>query len=679
MRLGNPLSLLACLFAIAAAATLTGRATAEEAPVAVTVRADQADGRMLSDSVTNASLAAIYSQTTTPLADAAFGWVRATNALSYVRCYNWLGDGVPKSSPDWFSGCRVAKKGPDGAPVYQWDGLERALDVLVSSGVKPMIVCAGMPDVMAAGPIRRNEGGAAANRPANYLQYQDMLTQMFRRLVKTYGAEEVRTWYFEVWSQPDHEGSWEGGRPAPFTDDVAAAAVEPFNKLYDHFAAAALTVDEKLRIGGPGLAGDVSFLKRFLEHCARGTNSVTGKPGARLDFVSWNRYGTVADIVRWNGELRAMVERDYPEIKGAQFILSECGSGSIEGARSSTAYEAARMAALLDANARAPRPMDLIFRAGDLVDDHFGGFRSLITRLGDNTLPLPAFRFYMMLSKMGSERLKAEAAPGVGVLATRSPIKSQRNASQVLLYRYDPSVLPDGGNPVTVKLKLTGLPSNLLRLPMRLYRVDAATHAVHEAWEKTGRLRPAPDALGRLLLGEDPFRPSEETPGVFINSGEVSVDVTLQPNSVVLVTFGAEPDYAADLCPRGQRLRRAEDDLSAAAELQSAGRYEKAIDELRAIQKRYADTYVRQSVLYALVGIYELDLKSPDEAEGVRKELLAMSVDDFVSLGLVQRLRVDRVRRKDTVGEAALSKQIADIEARLKAQRDWPLKRYVGQ
>jgi hypothetical protein len=336
------------------------------------------------------------------------------------------------------------------------------------------------------------------------------------------------------------------------------------------------------------------------------------------------------------------------------------------------------MAALLDANTRSQRPVDFIFRSGDLVDDHFNGFRSLITRVGDNTLPLPAFRLYMMLNKMGSERLKTEAPAGIGVLATRSTAKAQRNASQILLYRYDPSVLPDAGSPVTVKLKLTGLPTNLIRLPMRLYRVDAATHAVYEAWVNAGKPRPAPEALGRFLLGDDPFRPAEETPGVFINAGEVNVDVTLAPNSVALVTFGAEPDYATDLSPRGQRLRRAEDDLAAAAELQATGRFEKAVDELRSIQKKYADTSIRQSALYALVGIYELDLKSPDQAEAVRKEILASTADDFVRLGLVQRLRVDRVRRGDVAGAEELSRQIAALEARIKAQRDWPLKRYLG-
>jgi len=670
---------LLCSLTLALGCALVPLARAADTPPEVVVHVGQPEGKLLSDSLTNSSVEAIYGQTTTPLAEAAFGWVRETNALSYVRCNNWLGDGISKRSPQWFSGCRVVGKGPDGAPVYQWEGLERVLDLLVASGVKPMIVCGGLPDALTTGPIRRNESGGAVNRPVDYARYQDMITQMFRHLEKTYGAEEVRSWYFEVWSQPDHEGSWEGGRAAPFTEDTTVAQAEPFNRLYDHFVAGALAVDEKVRIGGPGLAGDVSFFRRFLEHCARGTNAVTGKPGTRVDFLSWHRYGTVSDILRWNSELRGIVETDFPELKGAQYILSECGSGSVEGTRSATAYEAARMAALFDGNARSPRPVDLIFRAGDLVDDHFNGYRSLITQVGINTLPLPAFRLYMMLTKMGAERLKTDTPAGTGALATHPTAKAQKNALQVLLYRYDPSILPNTGTPTEVKVRLTGLPTNLLRLPMRLYRVDEDTNAPYEAWDAAGKPRPAPETLGKKLLGEDPFRPTEESPGVFINSGEAVLDVKLAPNSVTLVTLGAEPAYSADICARGERIRKGEEALAEAMDFQFSRRFDKAVDALRTIQKKYADTYFRQTALYALVGIYELDLKSPDEAEAVRRELLATPLDDLVRLGLLERLRVDRVRKNDKPAVAQLTREITTIEAHLKDLRQWPLKRFTGQ
>jgi hypothetical protein len=677
---------------------LTPAGGAEPAPAAVVVHTDQVSGRLVPDSVTNASYEAVYGQTTSPLADAAFQWVRATNSLSYVRCYNWLGDGIPRNRPEWFAGCRVARRGPAGQIVYQWEALERVLDTLIASGVKPFLVCGGVPDALAAGPIRRNEGGQAANRPRDYAQYQDMIAQMVRRLVKTYGVEEVRTWYFEAWSQPDHEGSWEGGRPAPFAEDADDAAVEPFCRLYDHFAAGVLSVDEKLRVGGPGLAGDLSFFRRFLAHCARGPNAVGGRVGARLDFISWHRYGTVADIVRWNAELRGIVEKDFPELKGAQYVLSECGSGLIEGSRALSAYEAARMAALLDANNRASengaaKGVDLMFRTGDLTDDHFDGFRPLITRIGLNTVPTPAFRLYMLLAKMGLERLKAEAPDGVGVVATRASTRTSRNATQALVYRYDPSVLPGAGEPGPVRVRFTGLPPTLLRLPLRVYLIDEQHNAPYEAWVAAGRpkptVRPGEDApaiqdgalreLGARLAGEGVFPPFQENLSAFVNNGEAFVDLQLAPNAVALVTLGVEPTYDVELSRRGERLRKAEADFAAAAEIRAARQVDRAVEALREITTRYADTYWREAALYSLVGIHELDQRNPTQAETVRRELLQLPLDDFTRLRLLERLRVDAARRGAGPEVEARTAEIAVLEAALAAQRQWPLRRWLGR
>lgn len=693
------LSLTALL--LGSAALAPSGTVAQEKPAEVIVRTDQVDGRLNSSAITNTSVEAVYGQTTSALSDAAFQWVRATNALSYVRCYNWLGDGIPKNRPDWFSGCRVAREA-SGRVVYHWEGLERVLDTLVASGVKPYIVCGGIPDALSAGSIRRNEGGQSINGPKDYALYQDMITQMLRRLVKTYGAEEVRTWYFEVWSQPDHEGSWEGGRSAPFTGETSDQQVAPFLRLYDHFAAGALSVDEKIRIGGPGLAGDLSFLRKFLAHCARGTNAATQKPGARLDFISWHRYGTVSDIVRWNAEVRGMVETEFPELKGAQFILSECGSGPVEGSRASSSYEAARMAALLDANLRAARGVDLMFRTGDLVDDHFDGFRPLITQIGQNTLPLPAFRLYMLLSKMGTERLKGEAPAGVGVVAARSASKTTtRGATQVLVYRYDPSVLPGGGSVQNVKLRFTGLPSNLLRLPARTYRIDSEHHAVYEAWEKAGRLRPTESdieerlreqqtgkpnpayarllELGQELLGKTPFAPDEENLGVFVNSGEIVMDLKLPPNSVTLVTLGAEPNFDVDLSKRGERLRRAEEDFNNAALERRSAPPQKAIDAFQRVREKYSDTYWAEAALFSIAGIFELDAKSPAQAESARRELLKLPLDDFARIRVLERLRVDAARGGDQARIEELTRAIAQLELSLAEQRKWPMRRYLGQ
>lgn len=665
------------LAALAFAGVASGAVAGDPRSPEATVHTSQVEGVFRSSAYTNITCDAVYAQTTSNLADSAFSWVRATGALSYVRCYNWLGDGVPKSRTEWFSGCRVAAKGPNGEMVYRWEALERVLDTLLASGVKPFLVCGGLPDALLEGPIRRNEGGAAANRPADYGRYQDLITQMLRRLVKTYGAEEVRTWYFEVWDQPDHEGSWVGGRPAPFVEPPAPEAVAPFNRLYDHFAAAAASVDPEIRIGGPGLAGDVGFLRHFLTHCARGKNAVSGGKGTRLHFVSWHRYGPTTDIVRWNEELRTLVEQDYPELQGLQFILSECGSGQVEGSRVHTAYEAARLAALIHASARSSHGVDRVFRAGDLIDDHFDGFRPLISRVGRNAVPLPAFRLYMLLSRMGRERLKTESDADIGVLATRN--SRFGNGGQALVYRYDPSILPGTGEPVAVRVRFTGMAKNLIQLPVRIYRIDAALNTAYAAWLAAGSPRPAPPELGRALAEASPHKPQLEHVAHPVRNGEADVELKLAPNTVALVTLGAEATPVRELSRRGQYLRKAEDEFNEAAAHVAQGEFRLAIDRLKRLEQKYADTFWREVALYSLVGIYELDLKSPVQAEAARRELLKLPLDDLTRMGHLRSLRLAAVRRSDTATVDTLGQEINELENRLALLRDWPLSRFRGQ
>ena len=39
--------------------------------------------------------------------------------------------------------------------------------------------------------------------------------------------------------------------------------IEPFLRLYDHFAAGLTAIDPQLRFGGPGVSGDDRFLRAF--------------------------------------------------------------------------------------------------------------------------------------------------------------------------------------------------------------------------------------------------------------------------------------------------------------------------------------------------------------------------------------------------------------------------------
>ena len=82
--------------------------------------------------------------------------------------------------------------------------------------------------------------------------------------------DEVRTWYFEVWNEPNLSGFWEGG------DQKA------YFELYDLTAKTIKSIDPELRVGGPATAG-AAWVPEFLAHVKQS--------GAGVDFVTTHTYG----------------------------------------------------------------------------------------------------------------------------------------------------------------------------------------------------------------------------------------------------------------------------------------------------------------------------------------------------------------------------------------------------
>ena len=119
--------------------------------------------------------------------------------------------------------------------------------------------------------------------PKDYQKWYDLIAHLVRHCVERYGQEEVLTWYWELWNEPDIF-YWKG-------------TVEEFCKLYDYTEAAVHAVLPGARLGGPATCGPSQgspghlFLEKFLDHCANGTNAVTGQQGTRLDYVTFHVKG----------------------------------------------------------------------------------------------------------------------------------------------------------------------------------------------------------------------------------------------------------------------------------------------------------------------------------------------------------------------------------------------------
>jgi xylan 1,4-beta-xylosidase len=127
-----------------------------------------------------------------------------------------------------------------------------------------------MPQTLASGDqtVFRYQGNVTP--PKDYNQWATLISTLAKHWVDRYGIDEVSTWYFEVWNEPNIEHFWTGTRKEYF-------------ELYRQTALALKGVDERLRVGGPA-TGKNQWIDEFIAFCT--------KHHVPVDFVSTHHYPT---------------------------------------------------------------------------------------------------------------------------------------------------------------------------------------------------------------------------------------------------------------------------------------------------------------------------------------------------------------------------------------------------
>jgi xylan 1,4-beta-xylosidase len=153
--------------------------------------------------------------------------------------------------------------------------------------------------------------------------------------VECYGKEQVSTWYFEVWNEPDID-YWHG------------APAEYF-KLYHYAVAGVRAALPGAKVGGPASTGPASakasaFLECFLEHCLHDKSAANGKP-VPLDFISFHPKGSPAMVdghvrMGFSRELQAAetgfeIVATHPELRRLPVILVSLNERHFESVKMS--------------------------------------------------------------------------------------------------------------------------------------------------------------------------------------------------------------------------------------------------------------------------------------------------------------------------------------------------------
>jgi xylan 1,4-beta-xylosidase len=539
-----------------------------------------------------------------------------------------------------YYGCRIYSEDADGEPVFNFWHLDHVLDVLLSAGVKPIMECDYMPDALAEGQPIRNYGGGLINTPNDYMKWRELVYETVKHCIDRYGVDEVRSWYWECWNEPDLENYFIDGVPSGVSP--TADQMERFFQMYDYFAAGAKAADPAVRVGGPAIADHPEWLRLFLEHCDTGTNYATGDTGAPLDFISWHSYGLLDDIGEKNRIMQDIIEL-FPKFTDLPQLLDEWGRIGLESALY-TNYEATFLCKLLESVlGEASRQLNLFLRWSELLVSAFKtGYNPLSFMVDGHLIPYPVMNAYTMLTKMGNESLElaiSSYASNVGGFASHTD-----NGIQILIYRLEEGYEGDG-QPVEIDLIVEGLTDSSYSL--KHYRIDSQHSNAATLWEDMGQ--PANPSVSQVaqLESDSQLQLLDEPSQITTQNGQVTIRLSIPYNSMSLVILGEEsiPMFAPGVhitqVLQYEAMYQSAEQKLAEGDMEGAREY---LEELirdcvpSGFSTSGPDPYCfwGQKALFTL-GKLEEELGNYDAADRIWQRLLSTTLNDTDRLILLQR------------------------------------------
>ena len=168
----------------------------------------------------------------------------------------------------------VYSEAANGQPHYNWQYIDDVYDFLLSIGMKPFVEFGFMPNALASGKGKIFWWNANVTPPNNYAKWDALITALVKHWTVRYGENEVKTWRFEIWNEPNYPGFWH-----PPTNSTPRDA---YFELYEHTARAVKSVSTNYPVGGPAGAGPV-WTKELIQLCEQ--------KNLPIDFISYHAYG----------------------------------------------------------------------------------------------------------------------------------------------------------------------------------------------------------------------------------------------------------------------------------------------------------------------------------------------------------------------------------------------------
>lgn len=392
-----------------------------------------------------------------------------------------------------------------GTPVYDFTRSDIIFDFLVANNIAPIIELASMPSKLAKTPTDtafKSGWNMIVSEPEDYDKWQQLVQKFAQHSVDKYGVDVVKSWYWEVWNEPECCGGkfWNGGFPN-------------YLKLYDKSAAGVRAVLPDAKVGGPvtsqaGLLDDVG--RTFLDHIKSANQP--------LGFFTYHTWDFIDGAV--GGYFQGLDLLDSYGHNSVQIAVTEFGPTwefGLRGASGEPAWEpqetsqGAAFIAQVYSNiaqrcAKDKRRYPLAYAwwtLSDVFDEGFDDdqgdfagdkkpFPATMGLLTRENIKTPAYNSYKFLASMGDEQLSLSVDGGgnVGGMASRN---TKNGGLQVILF--------NGQNPgdgfhsdnyyqvagaQDIGITVSGM-NPTMAYDVTAYRVDETHGNAFAIWDKAGK------------------------------------------------------------------------------------------------------------------------------------------------------------------------------------------------
>ena len=432
----------------------------------------------------------------------------------------------------------VYQEDAKGNPAYNFQYVDQLYDALLRLHIKPFVELGFMPSALASGKDTVFWWKGNITPPKSYDKWAGLITALIRHWEQRYGRDEVKTWYFEVWNEPDIK---------PFY----TSTLEEYLKLYRVTAEAIKKIDPSYRVGGPASAIPFHFEEALVQFCAR--------EKVPIDFVSTHAYGVKEGFFDDTGNRGTVLDADPGAVRDRMVHSRELIRNSplpnleLHFTEWSSAYTPTDY--IHDQYHQAAFILDKIKGAQESVDSmSYWTFTDIFEENGPRMTPFhggfgllnyqsikkPAFHAYQFLSRLGDTEI-VDADKSSWICTNRD------GGVQVLFWDFTPVAPPEGLNdqvyykrdlppaprpPVTVDL--TNLPAGTYF--EQVYRIGYRQNDAYTSYLDLG----APAQLTKAQVGAISSAASgepAESRVISVPDGRFQFQSPLTANEVCLIVL----------------------------------------------------------------------------------------------------------------------------------------------